>query len=183
MTVNDDRLLDTSHDFKVDMPRPIPGPWDRPDCQRLWLGTQIRDWQTLAIVPADEDLSSYEVASLIMALGLHHGEPIGVADLRDVGLSRVRESLEVVNMHVDRGERVILATSAITSNLATIALARSADAAVLCVALGSTSLALVKDTIDQIGKDHFLGSMILHKPETKHNGRRARKDALQVREQ
>lgn len=155
-------ILDSKYDFSIDAPRPIVGPWDRPDCQRIWLGTQLREWRTLAIVPADEGLSAYEVASLIMALGLHHGEPIGVADLRDVGLNRVRASLEVVDVHVGRGERVVLATSAITSNLATIALARAADAAVLCVSLGSTSLAVARETIDQIGKEHFLGSVLLH---------------------
>lgn len=168
-------ILDSNGDFSVDAPRPIVGPWDRPDCQRIWLGTQLKDWRTLAIVPADEELSSYEVASLIMALGLHHGEPIGVADLRDVGLSRVRASLEVVDVHVGRGERVVLATSAISTNLATIALARAADAAVLCVSFGSTSLALAKETIDQIGKEHFLGSVLLHQSAGK-TGRRKRSE-------
>ncbi len=173
-------VLDSNRDFAVDAPRPIVGPWDRPDCQRIWLGTQLRDWRTLAIVPADEALSSYEVASLIMALGLHHGEPIGLADLRDVGLNRVRASLEVVDVHVERGERVVLATSAISTNLATIALARAADAAVLCVSFGTTSLALAQETIDQIGKDHFLGSVLLHQSAKKS---RRRKQSAWVEEE
>lgn len=183
MTAVDNRpVLDTDGEFKIDSPRPIPGPWDRPDCQRIWLGTQIRDWRTLAIVPGDEELSSYEIASLIMALGLHHGEPIGVADLRDIGLNKVRASLEVVNFHVDRGERVVLATSTIASNLATIALARAADAAVLCVAFGSTSLALVQETVDQIGKERFIGSLLLHKSRPARP-RRKRGRTLHVEEQ
>lgn len=168
MTATEERaIVEPPCDFSVDAPRPITGPWDRPDCQRIWLGTQLKDWRTLAIVPADEQLSTYEVASLIMALGLHNGEPIGVADLRDVGLNRVRASMEVVEVHVGRGERVVLATSAITTNLATIALARAADAAVLCVSFGSTSLALARETIDQIGKEHFLGSVLLHQSDVK----------------
>ncbi len=176
-------VLDTKPEFTIDAPRPIPGPWDRPDCQRIWLGTQVQDWRTLAVVPGDEDLSSYEIASLIMALGLHHGEPIGVADLRDIGLSKVRASLDVVDFHVDRGERVVLATSAITSNLATVALARAADAAVLCVAFGSTSLALVKETVEQIGKEHFIGSLLLHKSEPRRHSRGSRRRTIQVQEQ
>ena len=181
MTIADDRpLLESNNDFSVLAPRPIAGPWDRPDCQRIWLGTQLREWRTLAIVPADEELSSYEVASLLMALGLHYGEPIGVADLRNVGLNHVRTSLELVDMHVDRGERVVLATSAITQNLATIALARAADAAVLCVSFGSTSLAVARETINQIGKEHFLGSVLLHQSDKKsQHGKRSTREQEQ----
>jgi hypothetical protein len=142
------------------------GTWDRADWQRIWLGTQSRPWRTLAVVAADRGLSTYEVASLITALGRQHGESIGMADVRDVGLNRVANILELVNEVVTSGERVVMSARSITENLATIPLARAADCVLLCVSLGSTSIALVEETVAQLGKERFLGSLLL-----KHSGK------------
>jgi hypothetical protein len=148
---------------------PIPSSWDHADLQRIWLGTQSRAWRTLAVVPVGEGISSYEVASLITTLGLHQGEPVGLADLRDVRLNRVGAFLDLVTELVSRGERVVFATRSITENLATIRLARAADAVILCVSIGSTSIGSAAETIEQIGKERFLGSMLIHP----HDGARA----------
>jgi hypothetical protein len=143
---------------------PAPGPYDGPDCQRIWLATQTRPWRTLAIVPVDEGMQTYEVASLIAGVGLHHGECIGLADLRDIRMNRVHAFLEASKEIVDRGERVVFATRSIAENLATVALARAAEGVILCVSLGSTKLGSVEETIKQIGKERFLGSILLEAP-------------------
>jgi hypothetical protein len=118
----------------------------------------------LAVVPADDAISTYEIARLITGLGLHHGERVRMADLRDVRLSRVGAFLEVTSELVRRGQRVVFATRSIDKNLATIPLARAADGVVLCVSLGSTSIRAVEETIERIGKERFLGSLLIGKP-------------------
>lgn len=147
-------------------PPPAPRantPWDRADWQRIWLATQARPWQTLAVVPADDGMSTYEVATLITALGQHHGEPMGFGDLRDVPLSGVTSVLDKMAWHVGRGERVVLATRSTRENLTTVPLARAADAVLLCVTLGTTPIEVVEEAVGHFGRDRFLGSILLPK--------------------
>ena len=110
---------------------------------------------------ADRRISTYEVASLITALGLEHGESIGMADVREVGLNRIASIIELAKDVVASGERLVYAARSIEENLATIPIARAADCVLLCVSLGSTSVALVEETVALLGKERFLGSLLL----------------------
>jgi UDP:flavonoid glycosyltransferase YjiC (YdhE family) len=85
-------------------------------------------------------------------------------------MSRVGAFLEVTQELVRRGQRVVFATRSTSKSLATIPLARAADRVILCVSLGSTSIRVVEETIEQIGKERFLGSMLVGEPS---RGRRA----------
>jgi hypothetical protein len=141
---------------------PMAASWNRADLQRIWLGTQRRTWRTLAIVPVGEGTSSYHLAWLITTLGIHNGESVCLADVRDIHLDRARAILESASELANRGNRVIFATRSITENLATIPVARAAEGVILCVSMGSTLLDRVQETIDQIGKERLLGSMLIH---------------------
>jgi len=144
-----------------EMPMGIDGSWDRTDWQRMWLRTQVRDWRTLALVPGDDQTSTYAVANLIARLGFEHGESIQVADTRELRLKYVAAYLEGTRWDATQGDRIIFATRSASSNLATVPIARAADCAILCVSLGTTSLDEVRGTIEQIGRKHFLGSFLV----------------------
>lgn len=141
---------------------PVGRPWDRPEYQRLWLRMGCRDWRTLAVVPSEEGMSTYDVANLIMALGVHHGESIGVFDFRDVSGCKALDVIRAALGQMRPGDRMIFAARSINENLATIPLARATDAVVLCVSIGSTSIRCVEETIAQIGRERFLGSLVIH---------------------
>jgi len=145
----------------TDASRGIEGSWDRTDWQRMWIHTQSRDWRTLALVPGDDQTSTFDVANLIVRLGLDHGESIQVADLRELRMKHVDAFLEGTRWEVDHGGRVIFATRSPSTNLATVPLARAADCAILCVSLGLSSLDGVRDAVAQIGPQHFLGSLLV----------------------
>jgi hypothetical protein len=140
---------------------PQAGFCENVDLQRLWLGALRQAWRTLAVVPADPGVSPYEVASLIATLGKYHGHAVSLADLREIRLNRVDAFLAAAQELVARGERVVFATSAISKNLAAIPLARGAEGVILCVSLGATPLRSIADTIEQVGKERFLGSMLV----------------------
>lgn len=150
-------------------------PWDRAEYQRLWLHMQSRTWRTLAIVPAEDGMQTYDVASLLMTVGVHHGESIGVFDFRSITMNRVLHTIEAACSQVAEGERLIFAARSIKENLATIPLARASDAVVLCVSMGSTPIRQVEETIEQIGKERFLGSMLIRErwPKAPPSSRRA----------
>ena len=139
----------------------VEGSWDRTDWQRMWLHTQSFDWKTLALVPGDDQTSTLDVANLIAKLALDHGESINVADMRGLRLKHVGAFLEGIRWETNRGTRTVLATSSTSTNLATVSIARAADCAILCVSLGSTSLSGIRETIEQIGQRHFLGSLLV----------------------
>jgi hypothetical protein len=134
---------------------------EAPEWLSFWLASQARPWRTLALVPGDRGLSTVELAGLLMMVGRDQGETIGVADLRDVQSSRVGAMLEVVQSHVEEGERMVLATSSIADNLATIPIARAADAVLLCATLGRSSMASIQATVRRIGRERFLGGVLV----------------------
>jgi hypothetical protein len=137
------------------------GSWDRPDWQRMWLRTQGLEWRTIALVPGDAQTSTFDVANLMARLALDHGESVRVADIRALRMKHVEAFLEGIRWEANQGTRVILAAPSATANLATVPVARAADGAILCVSLGSTLLSAARDTIEQIGRKHFLGSLIV----------------------
>jgi hypothetical protein len=136
----------------------------RADHQRLWLRLLRHEWRTLAVVPGEEGMSTYEVARLLVDLGVRHGESIGLFDVGAVEIEEILGVIKVACKQMSDRDRIIFAARSIKENLATIPLARATDGAVLCVSLGSTSLALVEETIEQVGKDRFFGSLLLQPP-------------------
>ena len=145
----------------------VDGSWDRADWQHMWLSTQSLEWRTLALVPGDDQTSTFDVANLMAGLALDHGESIRVADLRALRPKHVDAFLESSRWEASQGTRIVFATRSTSSNPATVPIVRAADCAILCVSLGSTSLATIRDTIDQIGRKHFLGSLLVRKPKAR----------------
>ena len=142
------------------------------DRERIWMRAQNRKWRTLAVVPASDtdSLASFEFANLLMDTGRQHGDPITIADLRRVRLIKAPAILQVVDSLVESGSRVIFGTQSIAENVASICFAKAADCAILCVSLGATTVAAAREAIEQIGKDRFLGTVILRTREDETGG-------------
>jgi hypothetical protein len=136
-------------------------PWERASYQRIWLRVATYDWRTLTVVPAEDGMPTYDVANLIMMLGASHGESIGVLDFRDVRTNRALDAIRTAESQLDPGDRLVFAARSIRENLATIPLTRATDSAILCVSIGSTSMQFAAETIEQIGKEHFIGSILV----------------------
>src|SRR6185437_12367002 len=142
MTASDERA-DWHHPPRMSR-SPRAARWDRSEYQRLWLRMESRPWQTLAVVPAEEDLCTYEIAKLITSLGVHHGESIGLFDFRNVMLNHALAIVRAACAQTSRDERLIFAARSIRDNLATIPLARAVDGVILCASIGSTSIGLLE---------------------------------------
>jgi hypothetical protein len=136
-------------------------PSDLGEWQRVWLRAQGHDWRTLALVPADDGICTYDVANVIAKLALANGEFIHVADVRDLRMRHVDAFIDGTRWDASQGDRIVFATRSASNNPTTVRLARAADYAILCVSLGSTSLDCVRDAIEQIGRKHFLGSLLV----------------------
>jgi hypothetical protein len=138
------------------------GSADELELERIWFSAQALEWRSLALVPASDGVGVVQLASAFSALGFRdRGESIGVADLRDVPSPNLRGPVEIIRWHVRRGERVILALSPCSSSAATVPLVRAADCAILCVALGATRITEANETVEQVGGDAFIGTVLV----------------------
>ncbi len=156
----------SAYDSELSTPTGIEGAEDCTDWQRVWLRAQSRDWRILALVPGDDQACTLDVANLIAAFARDHGEEVVVADLRELRLKYVDTCLEGMRGAASQSERIIFAMRSPSKNMATIRLARAADCAILCASLGFTSLDSVRDTVEQIGREHFLGSLLVRSSTT-----------------
>jgi hypothetical protein len=174
MTSDEDSEFYTEQEFDLTDVAPPPGPSDErygPDIQRMWLSAQALNWRSLALVPASRDVGVIRLAYAFAHLGLWNcGESIGVADLRDLPFPNLRGPVEVINWHIRRGKRVILALRPCSNSVATVPMARSADCAILCVALGTTRIAEANETVAQVGRDHFVGTLVVRSSSSDSNG-------------
>lgn len=153
----------------------------REDLQRIWFRAQGRQWRTLALVPGDDQTSTFEVANVIARLAFDQGEWIQVADLRELRLRHVEPFFAAIRWDADRGDRTILAMKSTSANIATIPLARAADCTVLCVSLGLTSLDSTRKTVEQIGREHFLGSVLVRAPDSSKGARSSSRPTAKAR--
>jgi hypothetical protein len=143
-------------------PRHIREYWNDPNWQKIWLSIQAKDWRSLAIVPSSHGLSTLELAQALVDVGWQHrGLPIGLADLRNVTLPYIDSVIDEVRGHIYSGERVLIALRSVFENPATVPIAQAADGALLCVSLGSTKISRAEETLEQVGRARFLGSIIV----------------------
>jgi hypothetical protein len=125
--------------------------------EKIWLATQRRPWRSLAVIPAGGGASTIEVANALADVGsCHLGLAVPVIDATGITLSRLETFLAEL-----RARRGIIAFGPVLESPAGLALARSADAAILCLALGESSISSAQQTIEEVGRERFLGSVLL----------------------
>lgn len=137
-------------------------PWREPEWQRLWLATQDRPWRSLALVPAGGPPElALEVAMSLARTGmLHIGGQIHVADATTLELESVGEFTHQLRSSMQTGH-VIMALAPSHLNPVTVPLAHTADCALLCVLLSHVRIADAKRTLDEIGRNHFIGAITI----------------------
>jgi hypothetical protein len=103
-----------------------------------------------------------ETASILADVGWQHlGQPIQVMDLRETPLNLVETRLAELRVQKDRGERVFVVLSPVVDNPSTVAIGPHVDGLLLCLVLGMTPLSDAEKTIDELGRQHFLGTIVL----------------------
>ena len=139
-----------------------PGTWGNIDWQRLWLNVEQFRWRTLALVPAGANVPldlTVDAAVALARTGMsHHGRQIHVADATRVGFEDIADFIEQLRDTLAGGP-TILALAPASYSPVTVQLAQSADLSLLCVVLSSMRLSEARRTVDEIGRQHFLGAI------------------------
>ncbi len=137
---------------------------DAIDWQRLWLAAQRSAWRSLALIPIGEGISSATIAAGLASVGRRHlGGTIVACDATDVTLSTLNAHLDALAERVRCAERAIVALPPVPVSPAAVALARAADAAILCIALDESAVAEARHVMEEVGADRVLGAVIVKK--------------------
>jgi Mrp family chromosome partitioning ATPase len=137
--------------------------WDDVGLQKLWLATQKRQWRSLAVVAGSKGVPTLEVADTLAKIAWwYRGQPTCVVDLRDLSLRLVEHQLQEIASQTQHGERVIIALRSVAENPTVVPVAELADAVIMCVELGKTSMGDAKKAVDEIGRGRFLGTIVLN---------------------
>jgi len=140
-----------------------PNAMDDVASQLLWLATQKRPWRSLAVVAASRGVPTIEVANTFAKLAWwYRGQPSSVADFRDLSLRLADYQLRDLGAQLQNEPvTVVIALRSIYENPTVVPVARTVEAAVLCVRLGDTKAAAARQTVEAIGRDKFLGTIVV----------------------
>jgi len=155
-------------------PAPAAEPQLSPvDAQRLWLEVHRRPWSSLVIVPADPGTVAAGIATSLAKAGATLGDPeLRVLNAEGMGAEAIRTVIAdlkligelsggAVSANTGNPWRVVITIDSVETNPLGVMLAQAADAALLCVRKGKTELAAVRKTVELIGRDLFIGSLVL----------------------
>ena len=130
--------------------------------QRIWFSIRQQGWTSLALVPTHSGIDAVKVAQAFAATGRVQGErPVNVINATGVHLEGVQQVVESVAASVDRGEWVIVPVDAIAENPSAIAIVQATSSALLLIRLGESLLASAQNAIEAVGRERFLGSVVL----------------------
>lgn len=127
-----------------------------------WFSLLKASWTSLALVPASPGESTVFAAKALADVGqLYQFDPIQVINAGDVAAGGLQGVLSAVEQFNGSTARLLIAVSSPLTHDAAIPAARAADAAVLVVGLGRSSMTSARYTVDCIGASHFVGAVVL----------------------
>jgi len=130
--------------------------------QRIWFAVRSQAWTSLALIPSNPGIDAGRIAESLAAMGRVHGErPVTLINATGVEIDNVRAVVDAIGAGVARGHRVIVAVGAISEQPSTVAIAQAASAALLIVRLGESLLDVAQSSLLAVGRDRFLGSVVL----------------------
>jgi hypothetical protein len=138
--------------------------------ERLWLAAQQKSWRSIAVVSSGPDVPTIEVAhTLARVAWWYAGDPTAVVDLRFLSLRLLNYQIEDIRRQIGSGDRLFVAVRSPSENPTAVPVARSVDAVILCVALGVTVVSAARKTIDAVGRERFLGTVLVQ-PQRQRQG-------------
>jgi hypothetical protein len=140
----------------------VPAFGDDVRLQLLWLAMQQRVWRSLAVMAASEGIDTLTTADTLAKIAwAYTGQPTCVLDMRDLSLRLLEHQIRDMAAQLQGGERVFVALRSMNENPTAVPLAMAADAVVLCVELGRTDIKGARRTLTTIGREKFLGTLIV----------------------
>jgi hypothetical protein len=136
----------------------------------LWFAVQKRPWLSLAVLPAAPGESALHVANALYDVGaLVSGGPIRLLDAR--ALTLASSASFIVNMsslvsgpgerRTGGEQRAIVLLSSVIEQVTGIPVVLAADAVLLTVTLGKTTVDAARRTLQLLGADRVMGCVLV----------------------
>jgi len=150
---------------------PTPGLRPSLAMQQLWFTLQRMEWASLVLVPGGPGLSSMDFARPLYEVGhLAMGDRLRLLDARESKIGGIAPLILDMSGAGPRAsgttwnERVLVAIESVLAQPAAIPVAVAADAALLCVEMGRTSIEAARETVQIVGPQRFVGCITLPPP-------------------
>jgi hypothetical protein len=153
------------------------------DLQELWFATRRREWRTLVVMPASGGTSALPIAKALGEVGgFIRMSPVQVIQAEGMDLGKIASLVIDINSAATsaawtmnapmarapggwepsvRLDATIVALDPVVSNPLVLPVALAADAVLLCVELGTTQLEAARRTIELVGRDRIIGSVVI----------------------
>ena len=138
------------------------------DAQQLWFRVRLHEWSSLVIVPCGPDGSAAAVASQLCEAGRVLSEaPVTVLHAESMDLGAIADLMVELSNRPKVGraapdqQRVVISIDPVLANPLGTGIAQAADASLLCVQLRKATLADARATLDLVGRERFIGSVLL----------------------
>jgi hypothetical protein len=163
------------------------------ELQELWFATRRCEWQSLVVVPASPGSSALQIAQPLGEVGSAiRMSPVQVVNAEGMDLDRIAMLVMDISGEVQaevkgsvwtsgsagaspggwdvpggratpQRRATIIAIEAVAENPLILPLALAADAVLLCVELGWTRLDDARHTVELIGRDRIIGSVLMRR--------------------
>lgn len=151
------------------------------ELQELWFILQRKPWKSLVLVPGHAEGSSLPIAAALAEIGrMNRGRSVVLVNAEQLDLSRTAQVIADLDappstswssgggggsaMGADQaGRKVLVALEPVVRNPLGMAIAMAADAVVLCIELGRSDIASAKRTLELIGREKVLGTVLLRR--------------------
>jgi hypothetical protein len=152
-------------DLIATVPRSVDPVW-----QRIWLRAQSVSWTTLALIGASKRLPGalLDVAGGLSRVSEELGYPLVVLDARSLSLRDLPVMRARLRGYAGGSTRALVLCTWPHQNPVTVPVAQTADCALLCVFTGETKVVLARQSIEQVGRGRFLGTVVVSPEDLAH---------------
>lgn len=134
--------------------------------RRLWVSALAHEWKVLALVPAEPGVSLRDTArALEQVASREGGEALLRVDGAGASLKTATALVEGLRAHLETGGRGVVVVDAPADEPAAVPLALCADAVVIGVRLGKTTVEDVERTRAAVGNAKVIGSVLVEEAE------------------
>jgi hypothetical protein len=133
-----------------------------PNMQRLWFSMLRFSWSSLAIVPTDAEYETSQLMEALVEVGRQHGaKPIRQVSGVGAALGDVQALTRSIREITDFGAYAVVSLDPIAQNPAALHIARATSGVLLAVRIGESLVASARSTVDAVGRDRIIGSIVL----------------------
>lgn len=126
--------------------------------QELWFELRTWSWKSLAIVPTVSGASELDVAEQLVVVGVANtNRRMSLISAEGATVADTDRVIAMIRAAEARGDRVIVATDAITDNPSAAPIIRAVNGTVLSVRLGRSEKADVERAVGSINRNRIIG--------------------------